>query len=375
MVYLDYSATTPVNEEVIDSFLKCTKEYIGNPNSLHELGVKSLNIIESASKQIASLLKKDIKEIIYTSGASESNNLAIKGICDKYKNRGMHIITTHLEHSSVLEPIKYLKELGYKVDYVKLKDNGMVDLDDLKKLLTDKTILVSICAVNSEVGIKQDIESIAKIVKQYPKCFFHSDMTQAIGKVNFNLDNIDLISFSAHKFYGMKGIGILIKDKRVELTPLIHGGKSTTLYRSGTPTTSLIISISKSLRLALCDLDKKYSYVNALNKYIKDNMKKYDKVVVNSNENCIPHILNISILGVKPETMQHALEKYGIYVSTKSACSKSNSRSEVLYTLTNNENIASSSIRISLSHLTTKEDINYFLDKFDICYNELTNLR
>ena len=375
MVYLDYSATTPTDEEVLSSFVKCSREYIGNPNSLHALGVKSLNMIESASKQIASLLNVNVSEIIYTSGASESNNLAIKGICEKYKNRGKHIITTHLEHSSIYGPIDYLKENGYEVDYVKLDNNGLVDLEDLERLLRDDTILVTINGVNSEVGILQPVEEISKIVKKYPKCFFHSDMTQAIGKVNVNIKDIDLVSFSAHKFYGIKGIGVLIKKDKIELTPLIHGGKSITDYRSGTPTLPLIVSLSKALRLSLIDIDKKYNYIFELNNYIKEELSKLEKVKINSNENSIPHILNISVLGVKPETFQHALEKYDIYISTKSACSDANSKSESVYEITKDIDRAASSIRISLSHLTTKNDINYFLDKFKICYNELTNLK
>ena len=375
MVYLDYSATTPTNNEVLDSFIKSTKEFIGNPNSLHSLGIKSFNIIESASKQIANLLNIKQDEIIYTSGASESNNLAIKGICEKYKNRGKHIITTPLEHSSIYGPIDYLKENGFKVDYVKINKEGIVDLENLKELLREDTILVSICSVNSEIGLLQPIEEIGKIIKNYPKCFFHSDMTQSIGKVNIDLSNVDLISFSAHKFYGIKGIGVLIKKEKIELTPLIHGGKSTTIYRSGTPTLPLIISMSKALRLSLIDIDTKYQKVNELNKYLKDKLSNYSKVMINSNDKCIPHILNISILGVKPETMQHALEEYEIYVSTKSACSDSSSKSKAVYALTNNQELSTSSIRISLSSLTTKEEIDYFISKFDICYNNLTNLK
>ena len=375
MVYLDYSATTKTSDEVLDTFVKCSKEFIGNPNSLHELGVKSSNMIESASRQIANLLNVKLNEIIYTSGASESNNLAIKGICEKYKNRGKHIITTDLEHSSIYGPIDYLKEKGYKVDYVKLDNNGLVDLEDLENLITEDTILVSINAVNSEIGLLQPINEIAKIVKQYPKCFFHSDMTQAIGKVNVDISNVDLASFSAHKFFGIKGIGVLIKKEKIEIESLIHGGKSTTIYRSGTPCLPLIASTSKALRLALENIDNKYKYVEELNKTIKDELSKLDKVKINSNDNCIPHILNISVLGVKPETMLHALEKYEIYISTQSACSSSNSKSRAVYALTNDLDRANTSIRISLSHLTTKEEVNYFIEKFKICYNELTNLR
>ena len=375
MIYLDYSATTPTNDSVLDTFVKCSKEFIGNPNSLHDLGVKSKNMIDKATNQIANLLDVKENEIIYTSGASESNNLAIKGICEKYKNRGKHIITTPLEHSSIYGPIDYLKENGYKIDYVKIDSNGLVDLDNLKELMTDETILVSVCLVNSEIGILQKIEEISKIVKSYPKCFLHADMTQAIGKINVDLSNVDLVSFSAHKFYGIKGIGVLIKKEKIELEPLIHGGKSTTNYRSGTPCLPLIVSISKALRLSLENLNEKEEYVKSLNTYLKDKIKEYDKVKINSNDKCIPHILNVSILGVKPETMLHALESKGVYISTQSACSNTNAKSKAVLELTKDIERASSSIRISLSNLTTMEEIEEFINIFDICYKELTCLR
>ncbi len=375
MIYLDYSATTMVNDEVLDSFVKSSKNFIGNPNSLHSLGVESKKIIDSATKQIVDLLNIDSSEIIYTSGSSESNNLAIKGICEKYKNRGKHIITTMLEHSSIYGPINYLKELGYTIDYVKLDENGRVDLNDLDNLITDETILVSIGAVNSELGIIQPIEKIANIIKKYPKCFFHSDMTQAMGKINIDISNVDLVSFSAHKFYGIKGIGILTKKSKIQLTPLIHGGKSTTQYRSGTPALPLIVSISKALRLALNDIESKNKKVQELNEYLKNQLLKFEKVTINSNEYSIPHILNISVLGVKPETFLHALEQYDIYISTKSACSSSNSKSDAVYALTKDLERAKSSLRISISHLTTKSEIDEFIKYFSICYDELTNLK
>ena len=375
MIYLDYSATTKTSDEVLDTFVKCSKEYIGNPNSLHTLGVESKNLIDKATEQIANLLNIKKDEIIYTSGSSESNNLAIKGICEKYKNRGKHIITTSLEHSSIYGPIDYLLDKGYTVDFVKLDQNGQVDLENLKELLTDDTVLVSINAVNSELGIVQPLGKISKIIKEYPKCFFHSDMTQAIGKIKVNLEDIDLISFSAHKFFGIKGIGVLIKKEKIELTPLIHGGKSTTVYRSGTPCLPLIVSTSKALRIALESLDEKYNHVNNLNKYLKKELSKYEKVRINSNDYSIPHILNISVLGVKPETMLHALEKYNIFISTQSACSSSNTKSKAVYAVTQDNDKALSSIRISISYITTKEEIKEFLKYFDICYKELTCLK
>ena len=274
MIYLDYSATTPTNDEVLDTFVKVSKEFIGNPNSLHTLGRKSADLIDAATKQIADILSINPKEIIYTSGASESNNTVIKGICLQYQNRGKHIITTNFEHSSIYGPLSYLQTLGFEVDFVKTDENGIVDLDDLKKLLRDDTILVSITAVNSEIGIIEPIEEIGEILKDYPKCFFHSDLTQIIGKKKVNLENIDLASFSAHKIFGIKGIGGLIKKEKINLMPLIHGGKSTTIYRSGTPAVALIASLSKAMRLAYQNIEDNYKYVEKLNQLSKKNRDK-----------------------------------------------------------------------------------------------------
>jgi len=371
MIYLDYSATTPVNKEVLDSFNKASLDFLGNSNSLHTLGVNANKLISSATRQIADILNVKPTEIIYTSGSSESNNLAIKGVCLKYQNRGKHIITTKYEHSSVIEPLKYLKTLGFEVSYVRTDNNGVIDLDHLKSIIRDDTILVSVNAINSEIGIKQPIEEIGNILKDYNKCFYHVDLTQAIGKINVNLENIDLASFSAHKIYGLKGVGCLIKKENVSLIPLIHGGKSTTDYRSGTPAHPLIVSISKALRIANMDINKKYDYVNKLNGYIKDNLKKYNGVVINSNNKCVPHILNISIKGIKSETFMHALEKNEVFVSTKTACSDIDSYSENVLDLTNDIELAKSSIRISLSHLTTKDEIDEFIKIFDKCYYDL----
>lgn len=371
MVYLDYSATTFVNNEVLDSFNKICLNYIGNPNSLHKLGIEANKLIGDATNQIASILNVKASEIIYTSGSSESNNLAIKGICMMYKNRGNHIITTRLEHSSINGPINYLIDNGFEVDFVNLDEHGMVDLDHLKSLIKDTTILVSINSVNSEVGLRQPIEDIGDLLSNYPKLFFHVDMTQSIGKINIPLDNVDLMSFSGHKIYGLKGVGCLIKKEKINLVPLIHGGKSTTIYRSGTPATALICSISKALRLAITSLDEKYDHVKNLNEFLRNNLSKYNNVFINSNDYSIPFILNISVLGIKPETLLHALEMDDIYISTQSACSSNSTLSKVVFDLTHDEKRASSSVRISISHLTTLDEINKFLDSFDKIYKRL----
>lgn len=371
MTYLDYSATTPVSDEVLESFNKVCKNYIGNPNSLHKLGIETNKMINKATNQIAEILKVKPNEIIYTSGSSESNNLAIKGIAMKYKNRGNHIITTPLEHSSINGPLNYLMDNGYEVDFVELDENGMVNIENLKSLIKDTTILVSINSVNSEIGLRQPIEEIGKLLKEYPKVFFHVDMTQSIGKINIPLDDVDLMSFSAHKIYGLKGVGCLIKKENINLEPLIHGGKSTTIYRSGTPAVGLICSISKALRLATENLEKKYEHVLEMNNYLKEQLKKYDKVFINSNEKSIPFVLNMSVIGIKPETLLHALEEDEIYISTQSACSSNTTMSKAVYNLTKSEERASSSVRVSISYLTTKEEIDKLLESFDKIYNRL----
>ncbi len=366
MVYLDYSATTPVNEEVLASFNKTTKDFIANSNSLHNLGVKAKKLEEKATYQIANILKVEKDEIIYTSGASEANNMAIKGIAYRYQNKGKHIITTKLEHSSVSNTLKFLSKQGFEIEYVETDKYGLVQIENLKKIIRDDTILVCINAVNSETGVRQKIEEIGEFLKN-TKAFFHVDATQIIGKEYLNMTNIDTLSCSAHKFYGIKGIGFLIKKRNVDLIPLIHGGKSTTSYRSGTPALPLIVSLAKALRLAYTDLDLKIKKVSKLNKYLQDKLKKYPNVRINSNKYSIPYILNISLLTCKPETLQHALEENDIYISTGSACS-SNSVNEAVFEVTNFKKNAEHSVRISISHLTTFEDIDYFLNKFDEIY-------
>lgn len=373
MVYLDYSATTPVDRRVLESFDRTSLEYIGNPNSLHSEGVKSKKLMDAAVKQVADLLKVKIDEVIFTSGASESNNLAIKGVINKYSSRGKTIITTKMEHSSVLSCMDYLATNGYTIKYAKLDQFGRVDIDNLKNLIDDDTILVSICEVNSELGIIQDVDAIGKLLKNYPKVIFHVDGTQAVGKKNINLDNIDLYSFSAHKFYGLKGVGCLIKKENILLEPIIHGGKSQTIFRAGTPPLGLIVSTAKALKLSLLDLDSNIFFVKELNEKLISKLKDIDKVTINSNEFSIPHIINISVLGIKPETLVHALEEENIFVSTKTACSKDDISIGVL-ALTNDLEKAKTSIRISLSHLTKENEINYFIEKLENSIKKLKSI-
>ena len=364
MVYLDYSATTFVDDKVLCEFNKACSKYKGNPNSSHGLGIKAKNKIEKVSFKILNLLNINDAKVIYTSGATEANNLAIKGTCNA--NKGKHIITTRLEHSSVIAPINRLASSGYDVSFVKLTSDGVIDIKDLKSKLRDDTVLISICYVDSELGIKQNIEEIASLLKKYPNCYFHVDATQAIGKIKPNFDNVDLISFSAHKFFGIKGIGALIKKDNVKIMPLLDGGASTTKHRSGTPTIELIISLLKALELAYYNFDKKLKYVDKLNKDLKGFLKKYKEIKINNTRNSINQNINFSVCN--SQNLVDLLNKKEVYVSTKSACSSGESLSKSILAIYNDENRAQNSIRISLSYKTTKKDIKKFKKIFDYCY-------
>ena len=371
MIYLDYSATTPVDDEVLDSYVKVTKEFVGNANSIHTLGMKSKELFIKATKQISDILGVKPKEIIYTSGASESNTTAIKGVAFKYVGNGKHIITSYLEHKSVLDVMDYLKTIGFEIEYVNLSPNGQIDLKDLENKIRKDTILISICAVNSEAGFKAPLKTIRQIInKKNPKVIFHSDMTQALGKTNVYLSDVDLASFSAHKIYAPKGIGILYKKENLEIEPLIYGLTENTPFRGGTPALPLIVSFSKALRLINDNLESNIKHVEKLNKALIKGLSKYKDIIINSNELSVPHIVNISLMKIKSETFVRALEKYDVYISTNTACS-SLDESTVISAISNDKNRSTSTIRISLSHKTSMDEVNKFLEAFDKTWNDL----
>lgn len=370
MIYFDNSATTMVDDRVLETFNKVCVNYPGNANSIHSLGVKSKELEEYATSRIASLLGVKFSEVIYTSGATESNNMVLKGVASKYKTRGNHIITSYLEHSSVLETCKYLEEKGFIIDYVNVREDGLIDIEHLKSLINDKTILVSIAMIDSELGIKQNIDEISNIVRNYPKCYFHVDATQAIGKINVDFRMVDFLSMSAHKIFGIKGIGLLLKKDNIVIDNLIHGGKSSSSYRSGTPVLPLICSLMKALELIIPNIDNNYKYVKNLNSGIIEHIGKYDGVHINCTENSIPYIINFSIKDIKPETFIHAMEEYDIYISTRSACSTSDI-SKAIYSVYHDTQIAGHSIRVSLSYKNTMDEVNKFNEIFDIVYNKL----
>ncbi len=364
MIYLDYAANTPVDEEVLNSFVLATKKYIANPNSSHPLGKLAKEEIDKVSINIAKYFNTVKENVIYTSGSSESNNLVIKGIADMRKNLGNKIIISAVEHSSVVAPCNYLASLGYDVSVIPLAKDGMVDLDILEKELDDNTILVSICAVDSELGTIQPINEISKIVKKYPNAVFHTDATQAIGKIDANYSGIDFISFGPHKFFGLNGFGVLINANNLKLTPLIHGGKSTTIYRSGTPVTANVIALGTAFNLAITKLKDRHEYITKLNKILRDELGKLDYVHINSPVMAMPNTLNISLINKDTKSIIEELGKHEIYLSTTTACALGNMPSKSVLAITGDENLASNTIRISISHLTTMDEVNEFLKVF-----------
>ncbi len=371
MVYLDYAANTPVDERVLDVFVNATRKFIANPNSSHELGLDAKCEIDRVSTLIGNYFNIEKDGVIYTSGSSESNNLVIKGICNRNKKFGKHIIISAVEHSSVVAPCNYLANLGFDVSVVPLTKEGVVDLDVLKQCITDDTILVSICAVDGEVGTTQPISEIAKIVSEYPHCVFHTDATQAVGKVNMDYTGVDFITFAPHKFFGLNGFGVLLNCHNKKMEPLIHGGKSTTVFRSGTPVTANVVALGEALKIAIDCLDERHAYIESLNKMLRDTLGKYDKVHINSPVGAMVNTLNISLIDIPGADMIRKLNDNGIYLSSTTACSLGNMPSKSVLAITGDKNLASNTIRISISHLTTKDEIEKFLKVFDNIYHKL----
>lgn len=370
MIYLDYAANTPVDEKVLDVFVDATRKYHGNPNSSHDSGVEARKAIEKVSKYIGDYFHTDANNIIYTSGSSESNNMVLKGIALKKGNEGKNIIISAVEHSSIVAPCNYLADLGYDVTVLPLDSNGMVDLEKLKEAINEDTILVSICSVDSELGTVQPISEISKIVGEYPNCVFHTDATQAIGKANVDFSGVDFITFAPHKFFGLNGFGVLVDINNIKLVPLIHGGKSTTMYRSGTPVTANVVALGKAFELAVENLEERTNYLKGLNSKLREFFGKYN-VHINSPKNAIPNTLNVSLIDIRGKDMIDRLNEKEIYVSSTTACALGNLPSKSVLAITGSEELAANTIRISISHMTTMNEINDFMEEFDKIYKEL----
>ncbi|MBP3041476.1 cysteine desulfurase [Bacillaceae bacterium Marseille-Q3522] len=354
MIYLDNSATTKPYSEAVDSFVKVSTEFFGNPSSLHGVGGKAERLLDQARQQIASLLDVHKSEIFFTSGGTEGNNWAIKGAALKYEGRGRHLITTAVEHPSVKMAFQQLEDLGFFVSYAAVDRDGRVDPDEIEALIREDTILVSVMHVNNEVGTIQPIEKIGELLKKYPKILFHVDAVQACGKIPLPLNEnlIDLCTISAHKIHGLKGTGALYIRKGIEIFALFSGGEQEAKLRSGTENVAGIVAMAKSLRLTLEKQENSAGSLLHMQHFLWGKLAPVEGVTINTPEKgAAPHIINFTISNVKAEVFVHALEEHGIYVSTTSACSsKKSEASPTLLAMGRSEKEARSSIRISLSY-------------------------
>ena len=371
MTYLDYSATTPMSLDAIDTYTKASKEFIGSIYSNNLMGEKVKEKLKSTTKELADLFSILDNEIIYTNSATEANNMALIGVSLANHKRGKHIIVSRLEHPSVYTICEYLKTMGFEISYVKNDEEGLVSFDDLRHLIREDTILVSICAVNHETGVRQPLKMLRQIIKKENEfTLFHSDLSQALGKTIVNFKDIDLGSVSAHKVYGPKGIGFLYKNSSVKIVPLLYGNNKNPNFKPGEISLPLVMSMKEAIKTIIKDLDKKERYVNLLNDRIVDKLSKIDGIKINKTKYSIPHILNISFDKLSSETMANTLSNKEFYVS----CNSNNEISSSVMAIYNDLERSKRTLRISLSHLTTVLEINRFLETFEVEYNTLINL-
>lgn len=357
MLYFDYTATTPVDKDVLETYIKVQNNYYANINSLHRLGQTSNALYVQATEEIKALLNIQ-HNIVYTGSASEANNLAIQGIVKKYESG--RIITTKIEHPSVFETHQALEKQGYDVIYLPVNEKGLINIEDLIQAMNKETILVSIMWVNNIVGSIQNVKEIIEVVKKYPKAKLHIDAVQGFGKLepNFKLSDIDLLTASIHKIYGPKGIGLLFVRETLELEKVLYG---TQTIRPGTTDLALVVSACKAIKKAYPNIRNHYDYVKGLWNKLYRSVTQMKNIHINSYESS-PYIFNISFLKINAETVVHYLEKYEIYVSTGSACSSKLKKPEkTIMAMTNNKLLATNAVRISLSHLVTEADLNQLI--------------
>lgn len=371
-VYLDNSATTKPYSQVVDKMVEMLTENYGNPSSLHTKGIQAEKAVNQARDSIAKALDVKSTEIFFTSGGTEANNLAIRGCAAAYQKRGDHLITSAIEHPSVLNTFKYLEEQGFRVSYIGVDRNGILDLKQLENEVCDKTILVSIMHVNNEIGTVQPLKEIRNILNaKHSNAYFHVDAIQSFGKIPFIPSDfgIDMLSVSAHKLHGPKGIGALYVKKGVLVKPIVFGGNQELSLRSGTENVPGIAGFGIAVDLTFEKMERILNKMNELKNMLAEKIEQtIDEVQINGKRNGAPHILNVSFRGVKAEVLLHSLEAKNIFVSTGSACSSNKpSPSHVLTAMRVDKQCIEGAIRFSLSSFNTKEDIEY-------CVSELANI-
>ena len=368
IIYFDNASTTKVDPEVLAAYTKVCETTFANASSIHFEGQKANRLLDKSRELILSALNlSNTHQVIFTSSATEANNIAIKGYALKYKNRGNHIITTAIEHASVLETVKQLeKEFGFTVTYLPVDEHGEIEIADLVSAITDKTILVSIMAVNNEIGVINDIENIAILLKSHPKIAFHVDATQAMGKINLNYKDVDFISFSGHKIHGLKGTGALIKRKNLEVLPVISGGGQEDNFRSGTNDVAGAVSLAKALSLANSKISQNRARITAISFIIYDYLESNpDLYEINSSKDN-PYIINFSLKNKKASVVVEGLSNKNIMVSSISAChSRREAISHVVEAMNKGENLSHNTVRLSLDESNTIEEAKIFIEELD----------
>ena len=361
MIYFDNAATTKIYDDALTSYVQVSQKFFGNPSSLHQLGVDAFQVLTKARAQVASLLSVQPEEIFFTSGGTESNNWAIKGTALEKSVFGKHIITTKIEHPSVLQTCKQLERFGFEVTYLDVDSKGIVSVDQLKESIRKDTILVSVMAVNNEVGAVQPIAEIAKVLEEYPSIHFHVDAVQAVERASqlLSIGRIDLLSLSAHKFHGPRGVGIMYKKFGRKIQALLTGGGQEKGERSTTENLPGIVATTKALRMAL----EEKSVTGELRSQLWNELATKPEIRIFSPEDGASHVLCFAIKGVRGEVVVHAFENHGIYISTTSACSsKKGDSSSTLYAMDVPTEWATGAVRVSFSNGNTKEEVEQFID-------------
>lgn len=360
MIYFDNAATTEIYDDALTSYVQVSQKFFGNPSSLHQLGVDAYQVLTKARAQVASLLSVQPEEIFFTSGGTESNNWAIKGTALEKSVFGKHIITTKIEHPSVIQTCKQLERFGFEVTYLDVDSKGIVSIDQLKESLRKDTILVSVMAVNNEVGAVQPIAEIAKVLEEYPSIHFHVDCVQAVERASqlLSIGRIDLLSLSAHKFHGPRGVGIMYKKFGRKIQALLTGGGQEKGERSTTENLPGIVATTKALRMAL----EEESVTGELRSQLWKELATKPEIRIFSPEDGASHVLCFAIKGVRGEVVVHAFENHGIYISTTSACSsKKADSSSTLYAMDVPTEWATGAVRVSFSNDNTKEEVEQFI--------------
>ena len=373
MIYLDNCATTKPYKEVLDAFVEVNNLYFGNPASINKFGKTTNKLLSAARAQVASILGVEEGSVFFTSCATESNNIALLGSVEHKKDFGNRIIVSKIEHPSVLESFRELERRGFILDYVNVNEYGLIDLEHLKTLLTKETILLSVMQVNNIFGAIQPIDKISEILKDYPKVHFHVDGVQGILKDDIDLSKVDSYSISAHKFHGLKGIGVLYLKSRRTVHNITFGGGQEDGLRSGTVNVASAVSLAKALRLSQENINNAKKNHHEYKKLIVDEFSKYKHIVINSplSESFIDSIINISLPKIKGEAIVNALNERDVMVSTTSACSsKTFHLNEALFARGLSKENIEGSIRVSFSYETTKKDVETFVEVFIDEYNK-----